>query len=123
MKIKTGTDIIEVNRIKKAIEKSNGRFLNKVFTKIEIEYCNSKKTHKYEHFAARFAAKEACFKAISELLENNYSIGWKDIEIINISNGKPNLVIHKNIDKIQNIDISLAHSKEYAIANVAVLVL
>ena len=71
MEIKTGIDIIEVNRIKESIEKLGDKFLNKIYTPLEIEYCNSKNKVKYQHFAARFAAKEAIFKALSDSLENN----------------------------------------------------
>ena len=83
MKIKCGTDIIEIDRIKSSIENTGEGFLNRVYTKNEIQYCESKKTQKYQHYAARFAAKEAVFKAISPLLEDKYSICWKDIEVQN----------------------------------------
>ena len=66
MKITTGIDIIEVDRIKKAIEDLDKNFLQRIYTEKEIEYCNKFKMAKYEHFAARFAVKEAVFKAISE---------------------------------------------------------
>lgn len=122
MQIKTGIDIIEVERIKKAIESSNGKFLNRVFTENEITYCNSKKNMRYEHFAARFAAKEASIKALSELLTSKYELTWKEIEIINNENGKPVLLLHKRIEDIISVDISLSHLKEYAIANVAILI-
>ena len=68
MKIKTGVDIIEINRIKQSIEETNGKFCDRVYTQKEIEYCESKKLQKYQHYAARFAAKEAVLKAISQLL-------------------------------------------------------
>ena len=121
MKVTVGTDIIEVERIKNAIQ-SNIKFAETVFTCKEIEYCESKHLSKYEHYAARFAAKEAVFKAISNQLENKYDISWKDIEVINDENGRPSVTISGiNIEKIENIDISLSHCKEYAIANVTVL--
>lgn len=122
MKIKTGIDIIEVSRIKNAIETTNKSFLYKVFTEKEIEYCNSKIANKYEHFAARFAAKEACLKAISDLLESKFDITWKEIEIENNESGKPTLKIYKNIKGIESIDVSLSHVKEYAIASVCILI-
>lgn len=122
MKIKTGVDIIEVERIKKAIESSDGCFLKKVYTDDEIKYCNSKTKLCYEHFAARFAAKEAGIKALSDLLKNKYELGWKDIEVINNENGKPKLIIHKKIDYIKSIDVSVSHINTYAIANVVILV-
>lgn len=122
MNITCGVDIIEVDRIRRNIEKSGERFLNRVFTKNEIEYCNSKTIQKYQYFAGRFAAKEAAFKAISKELNNKYSISWKDIEIINNSQGRPELKL-LNIDtkKIGSLDISISHCKSYAIANVTIL--
>ena len=65
MKISCGTDIIEVDRVRTSIENVGEKFLKKVFTDNEIRYCESKKTQKYQHYAGRFAAKEAVFKAIS----------------------------------------------------------
>lgn len=122
MNINCGVDIIEINRIKENIEKMGEKFLNKVFTKKEIEYCESKKVQKYQHYAARFAAKEATFKAISQNISNKWDISWKDIEVINNEQGKPKLNL-KNIEisKIESIDISISHCKLYAIANVTIL--
>ena len=65
MKIACGTDIIEIERIKENIENLGEKFLNKIYTKQEIQYCESKKVQKYQSYAARFAVKEAAFKAIS----------------------------------------------------------
>ena len=61
MKLLCGTDIIEINRIKDAIESLGEKFINKIYTKSEIEYCEGKGKQKYQHYAARFAAKEAVF--------------------------------------------------------------
>ena len=116
MKIKCGTDIIEVSRIKESIEKVGDKFLNKIYTQKEIEYCLSKNNMKYQHFAARFAAKEAIFKAISSLLKNKYEITWKDVEVLNDENGRPYVHFLNNIYNIEQIDISISHLKEYAIA-------
>lgn len=88
MQIKTGIDIIEVERIEEAINSLGEKFLKRVFTDYEIKYCNSKNNMKYQHFAARFAAKEAIFKAISSCLESKYDITWTDIEIKNDENRK-----------------------------------
>jgi len=116
MKIKCGTDIIEVSRIKESIEKLGEKFLNKIYTQKEIEYCLSKNNMKYQHFAARFAAKEAIFKAISSLLKNKYEITWTDVEVLNDENGRPYVHFLNNIYNIEQIDISISHLKEYAIA-------
>lgn len=122
MKIKCGVDIIEISRVKESIESLGERFINRVFTEKEIEYCESKKAQKYQHYAARFAAKEATFKALSWKLEDKYAICWKDIEVVDDKQGRPSLnIIGMNLDDIENIDISLSHCKEYAVANVTVL--
>ncbi|MFI5158653.1 MAG: holo-ACP synthase, partial [Sphingobacteriales bacterium] len=84
-----GIDIVEVERIAEKIAKDNG-FRELVFSVNEIAYCESK-THKYEHFAARFAAKEAFFKALGT--------GWpegtafNEVEIVNNEHGKPQIVL------------------------------
>lgn len=88
MQIRTGVDIIEVNRIEESIKSLGEKFLKRVFTDYEIEYCNSKNNMKYQHYAARFAAKEAIFKAISNSLNSKYEITWTDIEIRNDENRK-----------------------------------
>ncbi len=124
MKIRTGIDIIEVSRIEESINSLGEKFLKRVFTDYEIKYCNSKNNMKYQHFAARFAAKEAIFKAISDSLKSKYDITWIDIEIKNDENGRPTFSIDK-LDKMINIidkDISISHIKEYAIANVTMLI-
>ena len=118
MNIKTGIDIIEIERIKKSIEETEGKFCERVYTEKEIEYCESKKAQKYQHYAARFAAKEAVSKAISSNLTSKYDIGWKDIEILNDENGRPYVNILNQDVKFDNIDISISHCKEYAVASV-----
>ena len=122
MEIKCGVDIIEISRVKESIESLGEKFINRVFTEKEIEYCESKKNQKYQHYAARFAAKEAVFKALSWKLEDKYAICWKDIEVVDDKQGRPSLnIIGMNLNDIENIDISLSHCKEYAVANVTVL--
>lgn len=119
MNYKIGTDIIEVDRIKNAME--NERFVLRVFTNREIEYCESKGNSKYQHYAARFAGKEAVFKAISPFLNDKYEINWKNVEIINDDNGRPIVnLIDVDIFNIE-IDISLSHLKEYATATAIAL--
>lgn len=110
-----GTDIIEISRIKNAIETKKEKFLNKVYTNREIKYCNSKSKSKYQHFAARFAAKEAVYKTISSSI--NKPINWKEIEILNEDNGKPFVILKTKIENLEKIEISISHCKEYAVAN------
>lgn len=123
MKILTGTDIIEIERIKESIENLENKFIKEIYTEKEIEYCESRRGAKYQHYAARFAAKEAIFKAISKLLNNKYEISWKNAEVLNDENGKPcvNFINTNIIEKIEDIDISISHCKGYAIANVVLI--
>ena len=120
--LRTGVDIIEVDRIRFNIEKYGSKFLNRVFTEKEIEYCELKNVQKYESYAGRFAAKEAVFKAISEFLENKYEIEWKQIEIVNNKDGRP--IVNINLKNLNvnvnnvNIDVSISHIKSVAIASV-----
>src|SRR3990167_9882243 len=106
-----GTDIIEIKRIKEAIDRKGDDFINKIFTKIEIEYSNRHKDP-LPHLAARFAAKEAIVKAFG----NGFGkLSFHDIEILNNKKGKPLANIKAEILKefdISNIEISLSHSKE-----------
>lgn len=119
MKISVGTDIIEIERIKKIIENKKEKFLNSMYTENEIKYCESKNVQKYQSYAARFAAKEAIYKALSSYINFEYS--WKDFEIVNSENGKPKINLHFNIESLENIEISISHCKEYAVAYVTAL--
>lgn len=123
MEIFTGTDIIEIERIKNSIENLEGKFEKEIFTQREIEYCESKNKAKYQHYAARFAAKEAIFKAVSKLLKNKFELSWKDAEILNDENGRPYIsFINSDIgDRIDSIDISISHCKLYATASVVLI--
>lgn len=123
MHISCGTDIIEISRIQDSIETLGDSFTNKIFTKNEIEYCESKNKMKYQHYAARFAAKEAIFKAISVVLNDKFEVSWQNAEILNDKNGKPYVhFINTDIDnKIHDIDVSISHCKEYATANVVIV--
>ena len=121
MKIKTGVDIIEIDRVKKSIEETDGKFCERVYTQKEIEYCESKKAQKYQHYAARFAGKEAVFKAISADLQSKYDISWQDIEILNDESGRPYVNMpEKHMQDVESIDLSMSHCKEYAVANVVI---
>ena len=117
MIIGIGSDIIEVKRIAKALEKES--FAKAVFTSEEIAYCESRGAHKYESYAARYAAKEAVGKAlgtglnISDLLE---------IAVSNNEKGMPQIILsghtQEKAKKSTAIHVSLSHSAEYAIAQV-----
>ena len=122
MKISCGVDIIEIDRVKESIEQLGDKFLNRVFTDKEIEYCESRKNQKYQHYAARFAAKESAFKAVSGQIDDKYNVCWKDFEVTNDEQGRPSIKLVGIDEKsIENIDISISHCKKYAVANVTVL--
>ncbi len=109
-----GIDIIEIERIEKSVEKFGERFLNKIFTKGELEYSLSKK-NKFQHLAARFAAKEAIAKALATGWSKGFR--WKDIEIYNEKNGLPNVKLSGNlaqfISKDKLLKITMSHSDHY----------
>ena len=115
MKILNGVDIIEICRIKSCIEKYGEKFLNRIYTKNEIIYCESKKINRFESYAARFAAKEAVYKAINTRMKTECD--WKDIEIINSESGKPEVKLYIEVEGLEEIEISLSHSKEQSIAS------
>ena len=107
-----GTDIIEVQRISYLICKYNQRFTNRIFTKLEREYCQSKKTPEV-HYSGRFAAKEAVYKAINspskELFQN-----FKSIEVLQDTDGKPVVTLHSYLK--YKIDVSISHTNSHAVA-------
>lgn len=109
-----GVDIEQIKRFKNIL--NNSHFLNRCFTKKEIDYCKSK-SNPAQHFAARFAAKEALVKAT-----NNKKIGFSDIEILNDKTGKPYCkILNKKYNlKSSKILVSLAHDLVSAIAFVLI---
>lgn len=120
MIIKVGNDIIEIARIKKAWQRHGERFLNKIFTPKEQEYCLSKKGFPERHIAGRFAAKEALSKTLGTGIG---LISWLDFEILNNAQGKPIVTVSDRIlalDRHAQFDLSISHCHEYATA-VAVL--
>ena len=114
-----GTDIIEVARIAAAIEK-NGSFLKKVYTGSEIEYCQKKDKGKYPSFAARFAAKEAAAKSLSEGVGKDVSLN--EIELSHTGRGAPYIILHgKTLEYslklgIKEIKISVSAMDNLAVA-------
>ena len=81
-----GTDIIEVGRMEKHLDK-NDALMRKLYTEAEQKYCNKGKVTKYQCFAARFAAKEAFFKALGT--GYRYGMAFHEIEVLNDKLGKP----------------------------------
>ena len=120
-----GTDIIDINRIKSVLNKYGDKFKYKCFHQNEISLSNSK-LKSAQSFAKRYAAKEACAKALGTGLAKG--VFWKDIEIKNNVSGKPFILLHNkaylrgmNIsNKNLQIDVSLSDERNYAIANVVI---
>jgi holo-[acyl-carrier protein] synthase len=111
-----GVDIVEVKRMRKSIETWGPAFLRKVFTPNEIKYCRSRKKS-YEHFAARFAAKEAVSKAMS--IGWSGSFRWKDVEVINEPSGAPKIILYHNVAKTLKgcrVHLSLSHTETTVVA-------
>ncbi len=121
MIIGVGIDIIEIDRIRNSVDKYGDQFLDKIFTKTELEYCLNK-VDKYQHLAARFAAKEAIYKALTTGWDKG--ITWQAIEIKNEPNGMPYAVLNGEIKKFlsngNRLRISLSHSRDY-VAAVAII--
>jgi holo-[acyl-carrier protein] synthase len=119
MIIGLGTDIAEVPRIAKSI--GNNSFKERVFSKAEIAYCETK-TNKEESYTARFAAKEAFFKALGTGWRGGMS--FNEVEVWNDDLGKPTLNILGQTAEIikerniKSIHISLSHIKDVAMATV-----
>lgn len=120
----TGVDIVEVFRMRDAISKWGDNFLKKIFTDTEIKYSDSKRFSS-QHYAARFAAKEAVIKAFGQ--PRKFPIKWTEIEVLNDDEGKPLIKFHDDALKlkkrkaIDSVIVSMSHSKNYAIANVILL--
>ncbi len=128
MIIGNGIDIIDINRIRRVIDKYGNRFKKRCFSISEIER-SEKRLNSVESYAKRYAAKEACAKALGTGLARG--VFWKDIEIENNQYGKPFIKLHGNakdlfinMDKTLNtkIEVSLSDEKQYAIANVIIYV-
>ncbi|PCJ62050.1 MAG: hypothetical protein COA79_05020 [Planctomycetota bacterium] len=119
MIVGTGIDIVEISRIEKSMEKFGQKFLDKILTKKEMEYCQTMR-NPTPTLAGRFAAKEAAVKALGTGIQNGVS--WKDIEIENNELGKPVLRFYDKAKEIAdkllaiNYFISISHSKENAVA-------
>ena len=117
-----GVDIIEIDRIQSAVDRFGDSFLNRVFTKSEIEYCKKRKGSGVPELAVRFSAKEAFSKAlgvgIAGFGHNDHGIAWKDVEVVNNPKGKPMLSYKGNLQ--EKTHISLSHSRDFAVAMVYV---
>jgi holo-[acyl-carrier protein] synthase len=116
-----GIDLVEVGRIKKALNRWGERFLHRIYTPREIDYCN-RKTFPEQSLAARFAAKEAVFKAMGTGLSGG--VRWTQVEIVNDPKGKPEVRVSPQLARLignRKILLSISHTKEFAIAQVVLV--
>ncbi len=118
----TGVDLINIKRIKKILTRDI-KFAQKIFTEKEINYCEGK-FKKELHYAARFASKEAFFKAMGTGWRKGMK--WQEISIENNSLGKPRIIISGKVkqefekNNFKNINLSISHTREYAVAFVII---
>ncbi len=108
-----GIDVIEIDRIREAVDQHGESFLNRVFTKGELAYCINRKKLKLPELAVRFAAKEAYSKAIGTGLRG---IKFKEIEVVNNAKGKPHIAIRGKV--MGKAHLTLSHSRDQAVASV-----
>ena len=111
-----GTDIIEIERVRKAVDKKN--FRDNVFTELEQTYCDSRGKNSAASYAARFAAKEAFFKALGTGIVTRLT----DVEVVSDERGAPKIFLRGKAKtlaesmRVEKISVSLSHSREFATA-------
>lgn len=118
MVVGLGIDIVEVGRIRSALQNTE-TMVQRVFTAEEIRYCSARK-NKFQHFAGRFAAKEAALKAIGTGWQQG--IRWRDVEVSADKKGKPHLAFYGKAQQFfeksgaQRALLSITHASKYALA-------
>ncbi|MCA1633018.1 MAG: holo-ACP synthase [Acidobacteria bacterium] len=121
MIVSIGIDIIEIGRVREVLARTP-RFRERVFTEREREYCEPRAGASAQHYAARFAAKEAAFKA----LRTGWSggLGWHDVEVVSKESGEPLLLLHRHALELfeqtgaTHAHLSLSHTSQHAVAQV-----
>ena len=117
--MRQGVDIISVERLEEAARRHGERFLNRIFTPEERAYCDTKR-FKYEHYAARFAAKEAMMKAMEIRRKNRFR--FREIEVRRRPTGKPEIFLTPEsrsrfgLPEKTQIELSMAHERGYAVS-------
>jgi holo-[acyl-carrier protein] synthase len=117
-----GLDIIEIARIEKALERWGERFLKRIYTESEQEFYG----RRAQSLAALFASKEAVMKVLGtgSRMRNGAGVGWQEIEVLPDPLGKPIVYLHGRAQQraqemgMRDLDISLSHSRDYAVASV-----
>ncbi len=116
-----GVDIVEIEKLRLAMVRRGDRLRNRAFTPGEVEFCEAR-VNKFQHYSARFAAKEAAFKAIGTGWRQG--VGWQDVEVTNHLTGKPELILRgKTLEFANRMGakiywVSLSHTDQYAVAQV-----
>lgn len=114
-----GVDIVEIERFREVLQRQQDRFIRRVFTEAEQEYCRAHRDP-VPRYAARFAAKEALFKALGTGWAKG--VGWKDAEVAREAMGAPVLVLHGQAEQLsltlgaRAAHLSLSHSNDFAVA-------
>ena len=111
-----GVDVVDVKRMKIVLDARGSSLMKKLFTESEIAYCSPKK-NPHEHFAARFAAKEAVSKAMQTGWSGRFR--WRDVEVINNPSGAPKVVLHDFVaEQLANchVHLSLSHTENTVVA-------
>ena len=118
--LETGIDLIEVERVERAIATYGDRFLNRVFTEDELAYCRGRP----HELAARFAAKEALSKLLGVGIQHPDGVRWREIEVVSGKRGKPGVKLSGRAAQrarrigFKKLSLSLSHSRDHAIAMV-----
>ena len=118
--LSTGVDIIEISRIARTLERYGERFLQRIYTPGELEYCRGRPSK----LASRFAAKEATMKALGTGVRG---VGWRDIEVTRAPSGAPSIRLHgRALSRAERlgvleISVSMSDSQEHAVAFVVTL--
>lgn len=121
MIIGTGVDVVEIARFRKVIERLKDRFILRVFTPAEQQFCNSHRDP-VPHYAARFAAKEALFKALGTGWAKG--VTWLDVEVLRERQDAPTMTLHGEAQRLSTsmgahrVHLSLSHSEQWAVAMV-----
>jgi holo-[acyl-carrier protein] synthase len=119
--VSIGIDIIEIRRVREVLTRTP-RFRERVFTELERAYCDSRGASAAEHYAARFAAKEAVFKALQTGWRDGLS--WHDAEVASTDAGAPLIQLHGHARELfdlmgaTHVHLSLSHTSEHAVAQV-----
>lgn len=115
-----GVDLIEIARIRQLVEESGDRFLQRVFTEGELRYASGKH-RRYQHLAARFAAKEAASKALATGWSGAFR--WTDVEVVNDPTGQPRIVLHNELRRLLAgavFHLTISHSDSHVVAVVVI---